>query len=82
MSLVRVQSPAAPADRATGHRGESTLGGIRTRKYTHLKRARLPVAARAQVSRRPVPTRAVRLTKAEPQPCAAASLPTVDSNHD
>lgn len=33
-------------------------------------------------SRRPVPTRAVRSTKAEPQPCAAASLPTVDSNHD
>jgi hypothetical protein len=29
-----------------------------------------------------VPTRAVRSTKAEPQPCAAASLPTVDSNHD
>ena len=33
-------------------------------------------------SRRPVPTRAIRSTKAEPQPCAAASLPTVDSNHD
>ena len=33
-------------------------------------------------SRHPVPTRAVRCTKAEPQPCAAASLPTVDSNHD
>jgi hypothetical protein len=29
-----------------------------------------------------VPTRAVRCTKAEPQPCAAATLPTVDSNHD
>jgi hypothetical protein len=29
-----------------------------------------------------VPTRAVRCTKAEPQPCAAAALPTVDSNHD
>src|ERR1700722_15370476 len=33
-------------------------------------------------SRHPVPTRAIRCTKAEPQPCAAASLPTVDSNHD
>jgi hypothetical protein len=29
-----------------------------------------------------VPTRAVRCTKAEPQPCAAASLPLVDLNHD
>jgi len=29
-----------------------------------------------------VPTRAVRCTKAEPQPCAATSLPPVDSNHD
>ena len=31
-------------------------------------------------SRRPVPTRAVRCTKAEPQPCAAAWLPGLDSN--
>jgi hypothetical protein len=29
-----------------------------------------------------VPTRAVRCTKAEPQPCAAALLPLVDLNHD
>ena len=29
-----------------------------------------------------MPTRAVRCTKAEPQPCAAASLPLVDLNHD
>jgi hypothetical protein len=31
-------------------------------------------------SRHPVPTRAIRRTKAEPQPCAAASLPGKDSN--
>ena len=29
-----------------------------------------------------MPTRAVRCTKAEPQPCAAAALPIMDSNHD
>ena len=29
-----------------------------------------------------MPTRATRLTEAGPQPCAAARLPTVDSNHD
>jgi hypothetical protein len=29
-----------------------------------------------------VPIRTARLTKAGPQPCAAASLPAVDSNHD
>lgn len=29
-----------------------------------------------------MPTRVIRRTKAEPQPCAAAKLPTVDSNHD
>jgi hypothetical protein len=40
------------------------------------------LAARAQESRHPVPTRAVRRTKAEPQPCAAAKLPFMDSNHD
>ena len=33
-------------------------------------------------SRHPVPTRAIRRTKAEPQPCAAASLPGKDSNLD
>ena len=32
-------------------------------------------------SRHPVPTRVIRRTKAEPQPCAAAWLPGVDSNH-
>ena len=37
-------------------------------------------AARAQESRHPVPTRAIRRTKAEPQPCAAAKLPGQDSN--
>ena len=33
-------------------------------------------------SRHPVPTRAIRRTKAEPQPCAAAKLPGKDSNLD
>jgi hypothetical protein len=33
-------------------------------------------------SRHPVPTRAIRRTNAEPQPCAAASLPGKDSNLD
>lgn len=33
-------------------------------------------------SRRPVPTRAVRSTKAEPQPCAAAKLGNQGSNLD
>ena len=36
----------------------------------------------AQWSRHPVPTRVIRRTKAEPQPCAAAELPLMDSNHD
>lgn len=40
------------------------------------------LAARARESRHPVPTRAIRRTKAEPQPCAAATLPFMDSNHD
>ena len=39
-------------------------------------------AARAQESRHPVPTRAIRRTKAEPQPCAAAKLPSLDSNQE
>jgi hypothetical protein len=34
------------------------------------------------MSRRPVPTRAVRCTKAEPQPCAAAKLGNQGSNLD
>jgi hypothetical protein len=38
-------------------------------------------ATRAQ-SRHPVPTRVTRCTRAGPQPCAAAKLPAVDSNHD
>ena len=33
-------------------------------------------------SRHPVPTRAIRRTKAEPQPCAAAKLPSLDSNQE
>jgi hypothetical protein len=39
-------------------------------------------AARAQESRHPVPTRAVRRTKAKPQPCAAAWLGNQGSNLD
>jgi hypothetical protein len=38
------------------------------------------LAARAQESRHPVLTRAIRRTKVEPQPCAAAKLPGQDSN--
>lgn len=37
-------------------------------------------AARAQESRHPVPTRVIRRTKAEPQPCAAAKLGNQGSN--
>jgi hypothetical protein len=51
--------------------------GDRTRD---LKAARLPDSATSAWSRHPVPTRAVRRTKAEPQPCAAAWLPGLDSN--
>lgn len=40
------------------------------------------IGLRGHWSRRPVPIRIVRLTRAGPQPCAAASLPAVDSNHD
>ena len=105
MSLIRVQSPAAPADRATGHRepppgadpGKAvrtrdarspdpgalrTPGGIRTRKYTLLKRARLPVAARAYGA-------AVRCRPGHPalrergrKPCAAAKLAILASNQE
>jgi hypothetical protein len=39
-------------------------------------------STRAHVSRHLVPTRAIRRTKAKPQPCAAAQLPLMDSNHD
>jgi hypothetical protein len=38
------------------------------------------IPPRAHESRHPVPTRAIRRTKAEPQPCAAAWLPGLDSN--
>lgn len=53
---------------------------------THTARLLMPVppgiwATRAQ-SRHPVPTRVTRCTRAGPQPCAAAKLPAVDSNHD
>ena len=41
-----------------------------------------PCWATSTWSRHPVPTRVTRLTRAGPQPCAAAKLPTVDSNHD
>ena len=58
------------------------LGGSRTRNRRLLKPTSLPELEYEHASRRPVPTRVVRRTKAEPQPCAAASLPTVDSNHD
>jgi hypothetical protein len=40
------------------------------------------VAARAQESRHPVPTRVIRRTKAEPQPCAAAKLGNLGSNQE
>jgi hypothetical protein len=52
-----------------------TPGGIRTRKYTPLKRARLPVAARAHKSRPPVSTRIIRRTKAEPQAVRGGVVP-------
>jgi hypothetical protein len=38
------------------------------------------IPPRAHESRHPVPTRIIRRTKAEPQPCAAAWLPGLDSN--
>lgn len=58
------------------------LGGSRTRNIRPLKPASLPGWSTSTWSRRPVPTRAVRCTKAEPQPCAAASLPLLDLNQD
>lgn len=56
------------------------LGGSRTRNRRLLKPPSLPRLEYEHESRRPVPTRAVRCTKAEPQPCAAAWLPGLDSN--
>jgi hypothetical protein len=58
------------------------LGGSRTRNRRLLKPTSLPELEYEHASRRPVPTRVVRRTKAEPQPCAAASLPPVDLNQD
>jgi hypothetical protein len=58
------------------------LGGSRTRSRRLLKSPSLPSWSTSTRSRRPVPTRAVRCTKAEPQPCAAASLPLLDLNQD
>jgi hypothetical protein len=40
------------------------------------------IPPRAHKSRHPVPTRAIRRTKAEPQPCAAAKLGNQGSNLD
>ena len=40
----------------------------------------LPIGLRGHRSRRPVPIRTARLTRARPQPCAAARLPGLDSN--
>lgn len=40
----------------------------------------LPIGLRGHRSRRPVPIRTARLTRAGPQPCAAARLPGLDSN--
>lgn len=69
-------------------RGQSVLGATRTRTAGHLKAVPPAVGLRGHESRRPVPTRASRLTRAGPQPCATAGtpfageLPLVDSNHD
>jgi hypothetical protein len=49
------------------------LGGSRTRTVSDLTLRLLPTWATRTWSRHPVPTRAIRRTRAEPQPCAAAS---------
>ena len=72
--LGRARLPVTPPARV--------LGGSRTRNRRLLKPPSLPELEYEHVSRRPVPTRAVRLTKAEPQPCAAAKLGNQDSNLD
>ena len=71
-----------PADCAGVGEDLGVLGGSRTRNRRLLKPTSLPELEYEHVSRRPVPTRVVRRTKAEPQPCAAASLPPVDLNQD
>ena len=71
-----------PADCAGVGEDLGVLGGSRTRNRRLLKPTSVPELEYEHASRRPVPTRVVRRTKAEPQPCAAASLPPVDLNQD
>lgn len=69
-----------PIPRASGRRSEGHRSGHWTR--TSVRLLQKAGWARAQESRHPVPTRAIRRTKAEPQPCAAAKLPSLDSNQE
>ena len=62
--------------------GRSALGGSRTRNIQHLRAGPAASWGTSTWSRHPVPTRATRLTRAGPQPCAAASLGNLDSNQD
>ena len=78
--------PGASGRRSEGHRSGSR-GQVRSAglEPAITWSSTMPVylfAARAQKSRHPVPTRAIRRTKAEPQPCAAAKLPSLDSNQE
>ena len=63
-----------------GPGGSVRLGGIRTRNYTHLKRARLPVAARARGADTRGRTGPSAVRRRSRKPCAAAWLPGLDSN--
>jgi hypothetical protein len=72
--------PVAPSPNASS--APRALGGSRTRNIRHLGPASLPWLEYEHKSRRPVPTRAFRRTRAEPQPCSAASLGNQGSNLD
>ena len=75
---------AAVARPPTGAAEQRALGGIRTRNIQHLGLASLPRLEyeHMRAADNPAPNRVICACEAEPQPCAAASLPTVDSNHD
>src|SRR5215831_7797317 len=92
--ITAVCDGRAPAQAMAVASASRTTGGLRAyagarcprcgsnaHLYGSLDRCLCHWATRAW-SRHPVPTRAIRRTKAEPQPCAAASLPGKDSNLD